>query len=115
MTDLTHIQDGDTVYVRIIYPMGQEYAKRTARVTKTQVVAGSYRFRRDDGRRIGGNVYSPHVSLIVDSPEVQAGLALREARDRIADMTRREVLQSYTLAQLDAAIRALGGVEVSDD
>lgn len=65
----------DAVVVRSAgYGMRSLQAKRVTRVTPTQVVVGSEKFRREDGRLIGGTRSMMTVEIVQPTPEILASI-----------------------------------------
>ena len=90
MGDLTTIQAGDEVVITTWdrYPQ----VATVTRTTATQVIVGASKYRRSDGREIGGHPWHPGT-LCVPTPTLldlaAVGQARREAVNLLARMERR--------------------------
>ena len=85
MPDLSNIQPGDKVALRT--RMGY-WIETVERVTKTQIVlAMNQRFRRTDGRVVGGRSARHPVSIVPVTPQIElqvlADRAKQDARNAI--------------------------------
>jgi hypothetical protein len=110
-TDLASIQPGDRVIVDFGGWRGDHQIRTVERLTATQIVCISGdRFRRDDGRRVGGGGWiltgdeaaRAHATLHAHVARDRLTGALRDLRERAAK------LDADAVDAITAAVRALG-------
>lgn len=110
---LAALQPGDKVIVRSSGPLSDEEVQEVTRLTATQIVIVrgnvTYRYRRDDGRRLGDSAYHYHCLTPYD-PTAHEEIRLRQLRWRVwraCSAVRREQAERLTQAQCEAVLACL--------
>ena len=123
-TSLSDLKPGDTVILRYSTPYIDDRIATVDRLTKTQIIVGTRRFRIGDGREIGRDCWA-YYRIIPATPdqiaEVERRQQLKQDQERayqlavkVGNRARARSNAASAIPHLEAALAALNQNEPSD-
>lgn len=107
MNSIKQVSPGDTIFIKSTL-RGTVRKVTVSRTTKTQIIAGSERFRKRDGRRVGASTWDYTTALVWSQgleDQYRREIVERRLRAKLNDMS------GLSTAQMESALAALDVAE----